>query len=60
MPKGTVVHIGEAAPQGGMALGGTRQIYVKEAWDIPGVEVLSVQSLEEGMVWNTVARKVKR
>jgi len=60
MPKGTVIHIGETAPQGGMMLGGTQQIYIQEAWLIPGAEVINGQALEEGMVWNQLARKAKK
>lgn len=59
IPKGTVIHIGEAAPQGGMMLGGTQQIYIQKSYKIPGVEVINVQTLEEGMAWNQKARKAK-
>ncbi|MCS5709795.1 hypothetical protein CC99x_012885 [Candidatus Berkiella cookevillensis] len=60
IPKGAVVHIGLTAPQGGMLLGGTQQVYVKKPWEIKGAEIVQVQSLNEGMVWNQKARKAKK
>lgn len=60
IPKGTVIQMGIAAPQGEMMLGGTQQIFIKEAWNIKGVEIIDVKTLEESMAWNQKARKVKR
>tara|TARA_R110002110_G_scaffold209215_1_gene421612 strand:+ start:20818 stop:27372 length:6555 start_codon:yes stop_codon:yes gene_type:complete len=59
IPKGTVVHIGETAPKGGVMLGGTQQVYIEASWEIKGAEIIQSQVLEEGMIWNQKARKAK-
>ena len=40
IPKDTTIHVGQVANQGGIFMGGTRQIVVEEPWNIPGVEVI--------------------
>lgn len=56
IPKGTIVHVGEVAPQGDIFLGGTQQIFVQKPWLIPGVEVLNKYPLEEELLWNPSLR----
>jgi RHS repeat-associated protein len=40
IPKGTVLHIGEIAPQGGIYVGGTEQILIQTPWKLDGVKIL--------------------
>ena len=40
IPKSTLVHVGDTAPQGGVFLGGTRQIVIENPDCIPGVELV--------------------
>ncbi|MGR6919803.1 RHS repeat domain-containing protein [[Actinomadura] parvosata] len=40
IPSGVRVFEGEVASQGSWYMGGTDQIYIREPWNIPGVEVL--------------------
>ncbi len=46
IPKGTTVHKGLVAPQGGYYLGGTEQILIETPWLIEGVEVLGKYKLK--------------
>ncbi len=50
------MHVGQASHQGGIFLGGTNQIYIKEPAAIRGVEVVSSYSLKEELLWNHQAR----
>jgi hypothetical protein len=40
IPKGTTVHTGEVASQGGFYVGGTQQIVIEKPWLIKGVEII--------------------
>jgi hypothetical protein len=55
IPKGTIVCVGEVAPQGGLFLGGTKQVFVKEPWLIPGIKVFKDYTLKEELLWNHMA-----
>ncbi|MFC5833608.1 RHS repeat-associated core domain-containing protein [Nonomuraea insulae] len=41
IPSGARVFEGEVANQGSWYMGGTDQVYIREPWNIPGVEVLN-------------------
>lgn len=60
IPKGAAIHVGLTAPQGGMFLGGTQQIYIEAPWTIKGAALVNEKYLNEGMVWNQKARKAKK
>jgi curved DNA-binding protein CbpA len=57
IPKGSLVYVGLAAPQGDAFLGGTQQIYIPEAKKLAGIEVLGNYELRGGMIWNLEARR---
>ncbi len=57
IPKGTTIHIGQSAPQGGIFLGGTTQVYIEEAIKIKGITVLEKSSLKQELLWNLKAKK---
>lgn len=40
-PAGTTTYSGEVANQGGIFMGGTNQIFIREPWNIPGAEVIN-------------------
>ena len=40
MPKGTTVHTGKVASQGGFYVGGTQQVVIEKPWLIKGVTVM--------------------
>ena len=46
IPKGTAVYSGIVANQGGIYMGGTGQIFVRQPWTIPGVQVLDSWGLQ--------------
>jgi curved DNA-binding protein CbpA len=60
IPKGTIVHVGEVANQGGVFMGGAKQVYIQNPWLIKGIEILENYSLEEGLLWNQIARKMAK
>jgi len=45
IPKGTTIYVGEVGSQGGIYVGGTQQIVVREPWNIHGVDVLDKEPL---------------
>ena len=57
MPKGTIVHMGEIAPQGNIFLGGTQQIFIEKPWLIPDVKLVDRFALQQELLWNQMARK---
>jgi hypothetical protein len=46
IPAGTFIYEGEIAGQGGIYLGGTKQVFISEPWKISGVEVLESYPLK--------------
>jgi hypothetical protein len=56
IPKGTTIHVGISGPQGGVFLGGNQQIYIKQAFKIPGVELVESYPLNQEITWNQRAR----
>lgn len=40
VPKGTKVYVGEVGTQNGFYMGGTQQIVIPEAWNVPGIQVI--------------------
>ncbi|WP_407704418.1 RHS repeat-associated core domain-containing protein [Winslowiella arboricola] len=40
VPAGTKVYVGEVGSQGDFYMGGTQQIFIYEAWKIPGIQVI--------------------
>lgn len=57
IPKGTVIHIGEVAPQGNVFIGGTQQIFIEKPWLNPEIRIIDKFELEEELLWNIQARK---
>ncbi|HEY2567141.1 MAG TPA: hypothetical protein VGH95_05505 [Candidatus Aquirickettsiella sp.] len=57
IPKGSVVHMGNTAQQGGIFLGGTKQIYIDNPWLIQGVKIIDEYSLPEELLFNLMAKK---
>ena len=57
IPKGSIVHVGDISFQGGVFLGGTKQIFIDRPWLIPDVEVTDSYSLQEELLWNQMAMK---
>lgn len=56
IPKGSIVHVGDVANQGGLFMGGTRQVVVQAPWLIRGVDVVDTYSLKEELLWNKTAK----
>ncbi|SDI23733.1 hypothetical protein SAMN05421846_105144 [Chryseobacterium taeanense] len=46
IPAGTFIYEGEIAGQGGIYLGGTKQVFISEPWKISGVGVLESYPLK--------------
>lgn len=40
IPKGTTIHVGDVANQGGIYMGGTKQTVIEKPWEIPGAKVV--------------------
>jgi hypothetical protein len=57
IPKNTIIHVGPAAPQGGIYVGGKEQIYIEQAWKIPGIKVLEKYPLKEAYKWKQKVKK---
>lgn len=59
IPKGTIIHIGEVAPQGNVFLGGTEQIFIQKPWLNKEVKVLETYKLNTESLWNNRAKVLK-
>jgi hypothetical protein len=57
IPKGTIIHIGDAAPQGGIFLGGTEQVYIQNAKHISGIKIVEKYSIKEAYLWKQKVKK---
>lgn len=57
IPKGAMVHVGDVSSQGGIFVGGTRQIFVDRPWLIPGAEIVNSYALKEELLWNQIAMR---
>lgn len=57
IPRGSIVHVGDVANQGGVFFGGTRQVVVEAPWQIKGVEIVDTYSLQQEILWNAMIRK---
>ena len=57
IPKGTTIHLGKAAPQGGIYVGGTEQIYIQNTKHLEGVKVLEKYPLKEAYLWKPEVTK---
>lgn len=58
--KGSIVHVGDVANQGGIFMGGARQIVVQAPWSILGIEIVNVYPLQGEILWNEIANQFKR
>ncbi len=57
VPNGTIIHVGEVAPQGDIFLGGTLQVLLEKPWLNSEIKVINKFPLQEELVWNAQARK---
>lgn len=57
MPKGTVIHVGTAAPQGGIYVGGTEQVYIQNSKHIEGIKVVEKYPLKDAYLWKPKVTK---
>jgi len=57
VPKGTVIHVGTAAPQGGIYVGGTEQVYIQEAAGITGIKVVEKYPIKVAHSWKPKVTK---
>lgn len=57
IPRGSIVHVGDVANQGGVFLGGTRQVVIEAPWQIKGIEVVDNYSLQQEILWNAMIHK---
>jgi len=48
IPAGTIIHVGSVSTQGGIYLGGTKQIIIQEPWNIKGVKIVKSYPINRG------------